>query len=258
MGHVDTADGDEPIRPVIKTRSKHEVNPRSYGSQARSRAALGFVPDRLERLKALQRELTGCRLCARMQGPPVHGVAALSPVFLLGQAPGSREIEQHRPFCWTAGKTLFGWFARIGLDEPGFRRLVHMSAVCRCWPGRRPRGGDRLPSRDEVDLCARWWRSELALVRPQLVIPVGKLAIGQFLSVPRLDAVVGQQFRLQRDGLEFDLIPLPHPSGASTWFKTAPGDRLLPRALERISAHPAWRVLLNRTAVRHGRRRRLL
>ena len=120
----------------------------------------------------------------------MHGEAVLSPVLLLGQAPGSREIEQHRPFCWTAGRTLFGWFAGIGLDEARFRRLVYMSAVCRCWPGRLPRGGDRVPARDEIDTCARWWRRELQLVRPRLVIPVGRLAIGRFMAVARLDEVV--------------------------------------------------------------------
>jgi uracil-DNA glycosylase len=179
-----------------------------------------------------------------MVGPPVHGAAVASPVLLLGQAPGSREIEQHRPFCWNAGRTLFRWFQDIGLDEARFRQGVYMSAVCRCWPGRLPRGGDRVPTRTEVDMCSRWWQQELLLVRPRLVIPVGKLAIAQFLSVPRLDAVVGQCRSLQWAGLDLDLIPLPHPSGASTWFKTEPGRELLAEALALIGAHSAWRALL--------------
>ena len=40
------------------------------------------------------------------------------------------------------------------------------------------------------------------------------------------------------------VIPLPHPSGASTWFKMEPGKTLLPQALELIANHPAWRGLL--------------
>jgi uracil-DNA glycosylase len=49
-----------------------------------------------------------------MFGPPVHGESVLSPVMLIGQAPGTKEIEQGRPFCWTAGKTLFRWLASSG------------------------------------------------------------------------------------------------------------------------------------------------
>lgn len=180
-----------------------------------------------------------------MLGPPVHGEAVLSPVLLLGQAPGSREIQQHRPFCWTAGRTLFGWFSGIGLDEDAFRRLVYMSAVCRCWPGGLARGGDRVPAREEVANCCAWWQRELALVRPRLVIPVGRLAITRFLAAPRLDAVVGQRFPIVQDAVEADLIPLPHPSGASTWFKTEPGLTLLPRALALIAAHTAWQEILS-------------
>lgn len=181
-----------------------------------------------------------------MKGPPVHGEAVLSPVLLLGQAPGTREIEQARPFCWTAGKTLFGWFSGIGLDEQAFRQAVYMSAVCRCFPGKQAGGGDRAPDRSEVAACARWWQQETALLRPRLIIAVGKLAIAQFVPVVRLDAVIGRRWPLASGpGAGADLIPLPHPSGASTWFKTEPGRSLLPRALELIGAHSAWQTLVS-------------
>jgi uracil-DNA glycosylase len=181
-----------------------------------------------------------------MQGPPVHGEAALSPVMMIGQAPGTREIEQGRPFCWTAGKTLFQWFASIGLDEARFRRLVLMSAVCRCFPGKNPKGGDRVPDRTEVANCRGWWQQEMRLARPGLIIPVGGLAIGQFIATARLSEIVGRQWPYRPvPGQHADLIPLPHPSGASTWFKTEPGKTLLPQALGLIAAHPAWRLLID-------------
>lgn len=190
-----------------------------------------------------------------MTGPPVHGEAVLSPVLLLGQAPGTREIEQGRPFCWTAGKTLFGWFGGIGLAEQGFRQRVYMSAVCRCFPGKQAGGGDRAPGHTEVAACARWWQQEVTLVRPRLIIPVGKLAIAQFVTVRRLDAVIGRRWSLTSGpGRGADLIPLPHPSGASTWFKTEPGLSLLPRALELIGAHPAWQAIVGDQSERGGMR----
>jgi len=79
--------------------------------------------------------LKQCELCENMTGPPVTGEAVVSPVMLIGQAPGFKEIEVHRPFAWTAGKTLFKWFASIDVEENDFRQAVYMSAVCRCYPG---------------------------------------------------------------------------------------------------------------------------
>jgi uracil-DNA glycosylase len=201
-----------------------------------------------QRLHALHLDLERCRRCPGMQGPPVHGESVASPVMLIGQAPGTKEIEQLRPFCWTAGKTLFRWLGSIGLDEDAVRSLVLISAVCRCFPGKNPKGGDRVPDRDEVERCAGWWRGELELARPRLLIPVGKLAIEQFrdqLPEPtRLDAVVGRRWVYRSpSGRVADLIPLPHPSGASTWFKMEPGRTLLAQALLLIGQHPAWQGL---------------
>lgn len=188
-----------------------------------------------------QAELRECRLCPQMSGPPVVGEPTPSPVMLIGQAPGPKEIDLLRPFAWTAGKTLFGWFEQIGLDERGFRQRVYMAAVCRCFPGKQPKGGDRVPNRSEVANCARWRELELALLQPSLILPVGKLAIGQFLAFDKLTEVIGQSFSWQGAGYRTELIPLPHPSGASTWHRMEPGKILLNRALEQISRHPAWR-----------------
>ena len=192
-----------------------------------------------------QARLRRCHCCPAMHGPPVTGQAVVSPVLLIGQAPGNREIEVHRPFAWTAGKTLFGWFARIGLEEEAFRQAVYMAAVCRCFPGKNPRGGDRVPSQDEISNCAPWLETELQLLKPQLILPVGKLAIGQIMPVKKLDAIIGKSHRLSFYGHLADIIPLPHPSGASTWHRTEPGKSLLNKALRLIKQHAAWASLLH-------------
>jgi uracil-DNA glycosylase len=163
---------------------------------------------------------------------------------LIGQAPGAREGPAGKPFAWTAGKTLFRWFAGIGLAEEAFRDRVYMAAVCRCFPGKNPKGGDRIPAPGEVGNCRRWLDREVELLKPKLVIPVGKLAIGQLMAVNRLNQVIGDEHRLSFAGREADVIPLPHPSGASTWHRTEPGSSLLAQALERIGSHWAWRSLL--------------
>jgi uracil-DNA glycosylase len=184
-----------------------------------------------------------------MKPPVVTGAPIASPVLLIGQAPGVHEGELARPFAWTAGKTMFGWFAEIGLPEPEFRARVYMAAVCRCFPGKSPGGGgDRVPTPAEIAACSRWLAAEVALLEPQLILPVGKLAIAQVLpGVPKLDQVVGRLVRAELHGHEADVIPLPHPSGASTWHRMEPGKTLLRRALRRIAEHPAFRGLLART-----------
>lgn len=172
-----------------------------------------------------------------MTGNPVA-----SRILLIGQAPGSKEIVEARPFAWTAGKTLFGWFERIGMDENAFRRRVYMAAVCRCFPGKNPTGGDRVPRQDEIENCSGWLQREVQMLQPRLVLATGKLAIGQLMPVARLDAVVGKAHTVTLHNVAMDMVPLPHPSGASTWHRTEPGKTLLHQALELIAAHPAWKA----------------
>jgi uracil-DNA glycosylase len=186
-------------------------------------------------------QLRACRLCPNMHKPVVSGGPVVSKVLLVGQAPGDKEPIMGRPFAWTAGKTLFKWFEeQAGLTEAGFRNGVYMAAVCRCFPGKKETGGDRVPARDEIANCRTWLEKEIEILKPELVIPVGKLAIEQFLSDGRLDQCIGKMFRVRYRQARFDLIPLPHPSGASPWHRMEPGKTLLGRALNLVANHPAF------------------
>ena len=100
-----------------------------------------------------------------------------------------------------------------------------------------------MPAPDEIENCSSWLAAEIGINRPQLVIAAGKLAIQQFMVMDKLDAVVGRLHRVRRYGVSFDVAPLPHPSGASTWQHTEPGKTLLPQALALIDKHPAWQQL---------------
>lgn len=185
-------------------------------------------------------ELKNCHLCPNMVGPVVTGRPVPSKVYLVGQAPGPREGQFGRPFAWTAGKMLFRWLESIGLNEEQFRSLCYMAAVCRCFPGKTKQGSDRVPSPLEIEQCSRWMKTEVHLLKPELIIPVGRLAIEQVLGKKPLVEIIGQQFSTSFYGIECDVIPLPHPSGASTWFKKEPGKTLLGEGLNLISSHKAW------------------
>ena len=189
-------------------------------------------------------ELGACTRCPDMGKPVVMGRPVASKVLLVGQAPGDKEPVMGRPFAWTAGKNLFKWFASAGIDEETFRSRVYMAAVCRCFPGKNPKGGDRVPSPDEIASCRPWLDREMDLLQPELIIPVGKLAIAQFVDEAPLAELIGRTHSITRGRRKIDLVPLPHPSGASTWYHVEPGKSLTRRALELIGAHPAWRGLL--------------
>lgn len=185
--------------------------------------------------------LKQCNKCPLMHKPVVSCGPVVSKVVLVGQAPGVKEPILQRPFAWTAGKTLFGWFQEAtSLDEKAFRESVYMTAVCRCYPGKNPKGGDRVPNQTEINNCKSWLDKDFEILEPELVIAVGKLAIQQFLSFDKLVEVVGQTFEIEKDGRTFDLIPLPHPSGVSTWHRVEPGKSLLRLALQQINEHKAF------------------
>jgi len=184
-----------------------------------------------------------------MIGPVIICKPVVSEIFQLGQAPGIHEGKVAKPFGWTAGKTLFKWYERIGADEQTVRSHVYMAAVCRCFPGKHPSHGDRVPDKTEIATCSKWLKAEIELLRPKLIIPVGKLAIAQLMKVDKLKDVVGTVHHLEFYQHPVDVIPLPHPSGASTWHNMEPGKTLLSQALNEISLHACWKTIIDKRHV---------
>jgi uracil-DNA glycosylase len=180
------------------------------------------------------RQLSECRRC-HTAGFPVAGVP-VSPVraedipallsckariLIVGQAPGRTEASGTQPFIGAAGRTLFNWFASAGIDEADLRSSALISAVTRCYPGPSATGrGDRLPTRVESTLCRPWLEDERKLLRPSLIIPIGQMAIRVMTGRKVLSDLIGTT--LVVDGTA--CIPLPHPSGASSWIY-GPGNR---------------------------------
>lgn len=189
-----------------------------------------------DELRAHCRSLAACRVCGHPPNvTPILSEAVRPRVMLVGQAPGKVESAGGRPFAGRAGKTLFRWLEQAGIDEATARQRIYIAAVTRCFPGPSPSGrGDRVPSREEQDACGQWLERELVIVRPKLLIPVGKLAIERFLPRLPLDRLIGRSFDVSHGGGESLAVPLPHPSGASSWIHQGDHPRLLARAIERI------------------------
>jgi len=202
-----------------------------------------FCPSTMTPLARHFAALRSCERCPRMLKPVVVGRPVASRILLVGQAPGDKEPLLGRPFAWTAGKTLFKWFhGALGWNEEDVRNRIYFAAVCRCFPGKRPMGGDRVPAPDEIEACSDWLAREFELLGTELVLPVGKLAISRFLEPAPLQEQVGRSFQIRYRGRAAECIPLPHPSGASPWHRMAPGKDLLAAALRLVAAHPAIRA----------------
>ena len=183
----------------------------------------------------LEEHRDAVRACSRCfpsgDNAPVVDVPKRTGLLLVGQAPGSTEVTTRLPFTGPAGKRLMGWFERAGLS----REDVYLSALCRCFPGKAKGGGDLAPSRTMMQNCRPHLLRELELLRPRVVAPVGGLAIKELLGITRLSEAVGETIR--RDGIVY--VPLPHPSGASTWLNAPENKKCLDRALAALKEQAA-------------------
>jgi uracil-DNA glycosylase len=182
---------------------------------------------RYRSLASLKRDQRACRACVEA-GYPLESLPVIAPgegqrAYLFGQAPGIVEGEERRPWRGRAGKTLRRW---LDLDEEEFYATFYCASVTRCYPGRARSGrGDRTPAPEEQRLCERWRDAELRLLQPQLIVTVGGLAARRLLGLTSVTDAVGRRYDL--DGSV--VIPLPHPSGASSWLN-------VPENRERVAA----------------------
>jgi len=179
------------------------------------------MPRDNQQLERLHAQMRACRKCLDAGYDIAPGAVFSGPssarVMVIGQSPGITETQVKRPFNGTSGTRLFQWLGEAGWSEDAFRARHYMTAVTKCFPGKAKSGkGDRAPSRAEQKLCRPFLDRELALVTPQVIVPVGRLAIELFYERKfKLVDVVGTS---TRDAQDRHIVPLPHPSGASLWL----------------------------------------
>ena len=186
-------------------------------------------------LASLERDLRACRACAEV-GHQLESLPVLAPLhgqraYLYGQAPGVQEGLERRPWRGRAGRTLRGW---LDLDEDTFYETFYCASVTRCYPGRASSGrGDRKPTLEEQALCAFWREQELAILAPRLIVTVGGLAAKHLLGIATVTECVGKRYDLPGGVVA---VPLPHPSGASSWLNSAPNRARVDEAVALIHA----------------------
>ena len=214
-----------------------------------------------EDLTELHLSMRDCRRCLEAGFHIAPGAIftgnETATVMIIGQAPGRTEVEAKRPFNAGSGRRLFQWLGEAGWSEFEFRRDQYMTAVTKCYPGKNDSGrGDRVPSKHEQSLCRSFLLDELRFVNPQLIIPVGSLAISLFYNKGApLKNVIGTAKYLPGNVLPDSItntissaeiynfyqdqfprsgrwiVPLPHPSGASIWPNMSENKLLIEQAI---------------------------
>ena len=141
----------------------------------------GAGAERQAELERLQGEIRGCVACVAAgfipeAWPVFRGHAGLR-LMVVGQAPGAASHVASLPYAGATGKTLEGWLAQAGMPEGALHERFYLTSLTKCFPGKATGGkGDRAPSAREVALCGAHLAREIAVVRPEIVVSLGRLA----------------------------------------------------------------------------------
>ena len=154
------------------------VGPASVPAQAKTAPpAVTADPARVAHIAALDwaglnRETTACAACGlcKQRKQAVLGVGAIdAPWLFVGEGPGADEDAQGEPFVGQAGKLLDAMLSATGLARG---REVYIANVVKCRPP-----GNRTPSINEALACAPFLDRQIDLIKPRLIVALGKTAV---------------------------------------------------------------------------------
>ena len=126
---------------------------------------------------------------------------------IVGEGPGREEDRIARPFVGRAGRLLDELLASVGLRRGDLyiTNMVKHRATMAAAPGR-----DRAPAAAELAACAPWLAAQIDLIRPRIIVTLGRVPLAAFLPGARIADVHG---RPQQCG-DLTIVPLYHPAYA--------------------------------------------
>lgn len=155
-------------------------------------------------LEALSQEIMGCTKCdlwrSRVRAVPGEGNPGAKVMFI-GEGPGYHEDRQGRPFVGPAGQFLNELLASIGLR----REDVYITNIVKCRPP-----GNRDPLPEEVEACRPYLDRQLELIRPKVVVCLGRHSMARFFPGEKISKVHGQARR--QGGTIY--VAMYHPAAA--------------------------------------------
>lgn len=183
----------------------------------------GADGERVARLVRLHEEIAGCRRCVSAgfipEAHPIFKGAIGNRVMIVGQAPGALARERPVPYAGASGRTLNAWLTRAGFPPDAMHGRFYLTSLTKCFPGPSASGkGDRAPGGAEIALCRDHLDREITLIRPEVILALGRLAATALAGAAPLAELVGTVREGERAGHHFLVVPLPHPSGVSRWL----------------------------------------
>lgn len=167
------------------------------------------LPERIPRprtLRALMREMVCCTRCELATGRTQVVIGVGNPgarIMFVGEGPGAQEDRKGEPFVGHAGRLFDTLLAENGLS----RGDVFVTNVVACRPP-----GNRTPRPSEVKAHAPWLEEQLRLLRPKLVVTLGRVALTYFIPKGKVTDLRGTLQRIERPDAAYALLPLLHPA----------------------------------------------
>lgn len=162
-----------------------------------------------EQLEKLNQEMLACKKCKLRktctQVVPGEGSADAQIVFI-GEGPGKKEDELGRPFVGAAGKFLDEMLGCANLK----REDVYIANTVKCRPP-----GNRDPLPKEKNICSPWLEHQIAIIKPKVIVTLGRHSMELFLPGKKISQVHGKAFRRDFPGMGKQLFfVLYHPAAA--------------------------------------------
>jgi len=158
---------------------------------------------KLEYIAHLVAECKKCELSkTAISHVPGHGNPDAKIVFI-GEAPGEQEDKLGLPFVGNSGKLLDKLLNTIQLN----RNDVY---ICNILKHRPPNNRDPLPS--EIKVCTPYLKAQLEVIKPQIIITLGRFSMNYFFPLDLISRVRGQIRKVRWHDLDLTIIPVYHPS----------------------------------------------
>lgn len=203
-GDAAVADGEEIRAPAGAAPLAEPPVPPAASGCAPADAGLVATMD----WPTLRRTIAGCKACelCRERRQAVPGVGDERAAWLfIGEGPGAEEDARGEPFVGQAGKLLDAMLAAIDLKRGDD---VYIANAVKCRPP-----GNRTPTPEEMAACLPYLRRQIALIRPQLIVLLGRAAIQAVLGEERpLGASRGKRFEYRDGDLSIPVIVTYHPA----------------------------------------------
>ena len=154
-----------------------------------------------EELQAACENCRKCGLCETRHNVVVGVGNPKAQVMFIGEGPGENEDLQGEPFVGRGGQLLDKMLAAVDLDR---HKNIYIANIVKCRP---PKNRDPLP--DEQEQCIKWLRKQFAVLRPKIIVCLGRIAAAKIIK-PDIKITKEHGMFFEKNGIL--MMPVLHPA----------------------------------------------